>query len=210
MKREGLSASASTVHRGLARHGAARIPRRSPGEREAALRPVGAPPAAARELDLSPRRLRTSFGGLFLFGADLIRLDLEGIAGRSGLSGSAATPAGHALRSLLALKLWGIGRPPAGLTDSVAETATKDRRSNGADPWAPKCCTMGSDITCVQQACDSWAQERDHAVFRSAHRNCPEYENATDIEESVSRTAGDDDQQKKSICQTIEHKIAFP
>ena len=112
---EGMPVGTTTVQRTLRRNGIGKLARRSPGEREAALRPASAPVAEARELDLSPRRLRTGFGGLFLFVPDLVRLDLDRIA--DGMPGSAMIPAGHALRALLALKLWGIGRPPHVMAD---------------------------------------------------------------------------------------------
>ncbi len=114
---EGMPAGTTIVQRVLRRNGVGKLPRRSPGEREAALRPAAAPAADVRELDLSPRRLRTEFGGLFLFVPDLVRLDLDQIVGDSGMPGSTMIPAGHAFRALLALKLWGIGRPPHVMAD---------------------------------------------------------------------------------------------
>ena len=59
-----MPAATTTVQRVLRRNGIGKLPRRSPGEREAALRPAPAPAADVREIDLSPRRLRTEFGGL--------------------------------------------------------------------------------------------------------------------------------------------------
>ena len=106
-----MPAGTTTVQRVLRRNGIGKLPRRSPGERETAPRPASAPVADVRELDLSPRRLRTEFGGPFLFVPDLVRLDLDRTVGNSGMPGSAMIPAGHAFRALLALKLWGIGRP---------------------------------------------------------------------------------------------------
>ncbi len=114
---EGMAAGATTVQRVLRRNGIGKLPRRSPGEREAALRPAAAPVAGVRALDLSPRRLRTGFGGLFLFVPDLVRLGLDRIAGDAGMPGSGTVPAGHAFRALLALKLWGAGRPPHVMAD---------------------------------------------------------------------------------------------
>ena len=114
---EGMPAGTTTVQRVLRRNGVGKLPRRSPGERETALQPAAAPVADVRELDLSPRRLRTEFGGLFLFVPDLVRLDLDRIVGDSGMPGSTMIPAGHAFRALLALKLWGIGRPPHVMAD---------------------------------------------------------------------------------------------
>jgi len=66
--------------------------------------------ADVRELELSPRRFRTRFGGLFLFLPWLVSCGLDGIAHRAGLPGSEMVPAGCALRSLLALKLFGNAR----------------------------------------------------------------------------------------------------
>lgn len=114
-----LPHSVGFVHNVLRAAGLPKLARRSPQQMPAVLQ---APLADRRALDLSPRRLRTAFGGLFLFAADLARLDLERLA--DGLPGSELIPAGCALRALLALKLWGIGRPsrimPAVLDDGLA------------------------------------------------------------------------------------------
>ena len=109
---EGIRASESTVQRILRQAGFARLPRRPVFERLDAVRPDMADTADATLLDLEPRRFRTRFGGLFLFLPDLVRLDLDAVVRDSGMPGSRMIPAGHAFRSLLALKLWGIGRPP--------------------------------------------------------------------------------------------------
>ncbi len=63
-----------------------------------------------RDFTLAPREFTTRVGGLFLFVADLIRLDCEALAHRANLPGSRMIPAGHALRAALALKLWAIER----------------------------------------------------------------------------------------------------
>ena len=117
LKEEGMPAGTTTVQRTLRRNGIGKLARRTPGEREGALRPATAPVADVRELDLAPRRLRTEFGGLFLFVADLVRIDLDRIVGDSTMPGSTMIPAGHAFRALLALKLWGVGRPPHVMAD---------------------------------------------------------------------------------------------
>ena len=114
---EGMPAGTTTVRRALRRNGIGRLPRRPPGEREAALRPVSAPSADARELDPAPQRLRTGFGGLFLSVPDPVRTGLDRIGGDSGMPGSAMIPAGHAFRALPALKLWGVGRPLHAMAD---------------------------------------------------------------------------------------------
>jgi hypothetical protein len=66
--------------------------------------------ADVRQLDLTPRVVHTKFGGLFLFLPDLVAGDLDAVLARSGFPGSEMVPAGCALRSLLALKLFGNAR----------------------------------------------------------------------------------------------------
>ena len=105
------------MQRILRQAGFSKLPRRSLAERAAALKPEAGAVADATQLDLSPRRLRTEFGGLFLFVPDLVRLDLDAVVAESGMPGSGMIPAGHAFRSLLALKPWGIGRPPHIMAD---------------------------------------------------------------------------------------------
>ena len=119
LRAEGLPHSVGFVHNVLRQAGLPKLTRRPPDQRPAVLQ---APLADRRALDLTPRRFRTAFGGLFLFAADLAQLDLARLA--DGLPGSSLLPADCALRSLLALKLWGIGRPsrimPEVLDDGIA------------------------------------------------------------------------------------------
>ena len=110
LAREGMPTSVTAVNRILREAGLPKLWRRTPAQREEA-RPERAPVADRGALDLSPRSLRTGFGGLFLFAADLARCDLDGMLAQAGMPGSAMIPAGCAFRSMLALKLWGIGRP---------------------------------------------------------------------------------------------------
>jgi hypothetical protein len=90
--------------------GFARLPRRGDEERPPGTRPTTADAADARQLDLSPRQLDTQFGGLFLFLPALATLPFERILSDSALPGSQRIPAGAAMRSLLALKLFGAAR----------------------------------------------------------------------------------------------------
>ena len=117
MAAEGLTVGATTVQRILRQAGFTKLPRRFRDERMAALKPQAAPMADASRLGLSPGRLHTEFGGLFLFVPDLVRLDLDRVVSESGMPGSTMIPAGHAFRALLALKLRGIGRPPHIMAD---------------------------------------------------------------------------------------------
>jgi len=107
---EGESLSPAAIALILKEEGFARLPRRRDEDRPDAPRPIQAEIADVRQLDLSSRTFRTGFGGLFLFLPDLIACGLDGILGRCGFPGSERIPAGHAIRSLLALKLFGSAR----------------------------------------------------------------------------------------------------
>jgi len=94
----------------LKQEGFARLPRRLDEERPPGTRPDTAGVADVRQLDLTPRQFRTKFGGLFLFMPYLAELPLERIFRQADLPGSEMIPAGQAMRSLLALKLFGNAR----------------------------------------------------------------------------------------------------
>jgi hypothetical protein len=94
----------------LKEEGFARLPRRADDERPVQPHPDKAPVADARRLDLSPRRFRTSFGGLFLFVPYLCALPWDTILRRCRFPGTEQIPASHALRALLGLKLYGSAR----------------------------------------------------------------------------------------------------
>jgi transposase len=106
----GQPCSPATVDALLKAEGFARLPRRRDEERPPGARPEAAAVADVRQLDLSPRRFSTQFGGLFLFIPYLVQLDFDQLITQVGLPGSQLVPAPHALRSLLALKLWGRAR----------------------------------------------------------------------------------------------------
>jgi hypothetical protein len=94
----------------LKAEGFARLPRRDDQDRPQATRPTVADVADVGQLDLSPRTVHTKFGGLFLFLPTLATLPFDRIIGSAGLPGSQMVPAPHAIRSLLALKLFGNAR----------------------------------------------------------------------------------------------------
>ncbi len=94
----------------LKQEGFAKLPRRADDERPNQPRPVAAEVADVRQLDLTPRVVHTKFGGLFLFLPDLVATGLDAVLARCGFPGSEMVPAGCALRSLLALKLFGNAR----------------------------------------------------------------------------------------------------
>src|SRR5262249_39380641 len=90
--------------------GFARLPRRLDEERPPGSRPTTADVADVRQLDLAPRAFRTQFGGLFLFLPSLAAVPFDRLVRQASFPGSAMIPAGCALRSLLALKLFGTAR----------------------------------------------------------------------------------------------------
>ena len=110
LEAEGRRRSPARVSAILKEEGFARLPRRRDNERPARVRPEVAEVADVRQLDLSPRRFRTKFGGLFLFVPYLARIPFEELLERAGFPGSAMVPAAQAMRSLLALKLFGNAR----------------------------------------------------------------------------------------------------
>jgi hypothetical protein len=110
LQKEQITLSPVAVSQILKDEGFARLPRRADDERPHDARPITADVADARQLDLSPRTLRTQFGGLFLFLPTLAVLPWDRILEQANMPGSLMIPAAHALRSLLALKLFGTAR----------------------------------------------------------------------------------------------------
>ncbi len=100
-------ASISTI---LKEEGFARLPRRRDDERPATTRPNAADVADAGKLDLSERTFRTKVGGLFLFLPYLAKIPLDKMLADAKFPGTKMMPAAHAIRSLLAMKLFGSAR----------------------------------------------------------------------------------------------------
>jgi len=110
LKEQGTPISATAVREVLKAEGFAPLPRRLDEERPALVGPSTEAVADVRSFALSPREFTTRVGGLFLFIADLVRLDADALALGAKLPGSRMIPTGHALRASLALKLWAIER----------------------------------------------------------------------------------------------------
>lgn len=110
LQESGHPLSAAAISQTLTQEGFARLPRRSDEERPPALRPTAADVADVRRLSLEPRSFRTRFGGLFLFVPFLTQIPLEKLLDKLRFPGSRMVPADAALRSLLALKLYGNAR----------------------------------------------------------------------------------------------------
>jgi hypothetical protein len=110
LKKEGCSRTPVAVAAVLKQEGFVKLPRRGDDERPPGTQPTAADRADARALNLEPRTLRTKFGGLFLFLPALVEMDFDRVTAKCDLPGTQMVPAAHALRSLLALKLFGTQR----------------------------------------------------------------------------------------------------
>jgi transposase len=110
LKEQGTPLSATAVREVLASEGFAPLPRRLDEERPTVVGPSTEAVADVRDFMLAPHEFTTRVGGLFLFIADLVRLETEALALDAKLPGSRMIPAGHAMRASLALKLWAIER----------------------------------------------------------------------------------------------------
>jgi hypothetical protein len=110
LKKNGVGRSSVAVGAVLQKEGFARLPRRKDEERPPGTKPTAADRADVRALSLEPRTVRSKFGGLFLFLPALAALGFDRVIGKCGLPGTQAVPAACALRSLLALKLFGTQR----------------------------------------------------------------------------------------------------
>jgi hypothetical protein len=110
LEESGTLLSPAAISQTLAQEGFARLPRRADEERPSTLRPTPADVADVRQLDLSPRSFRTRFGGLFLFLPFLAQIPLDQLLAKSDFPGSKMIPASAAIRSLLAMKLYGSAR----------------------------------------------------------------------------------------------------
>ncbi len=110
LKKEGIPRTPVAVAEILRKEGFAKLPRRGDAERPPGTKPTAADRADARALNLEARTFRTKFGGLFLFLPALVEMGFDRVIGRCALPGTQTVPAAHALRSLLALKLFGTQR----------------------------------------------------------------------------------------------------
>jgi transposase len=110
LQRKGHKLSPVSISLILKQEGFARLPRRLDEERPPHTGPVPGAVADVRQLDLTPRTFGTKFGGLFLFLPFLASIPIDSILHQAGFPGSKMVPAGHAMRSLLGLKLFGSAR----------------------------------------------------------------------------------------------------
>jgi hypothetical protein len=110
LKKEGIERTPVAVGDVLRKEGFAKLPRRLDEERPEGTRPTAADRADVGALNLEPRNVRTKYGGLFLFLPALTSLGFDQLITKSGLPGTKLVPAAHALRALLALKLFGTER----------------------------------------------------------------------------------------------------
>ena len=110
LETKGHKVSPVSISHILKDEGFARLPRRGDEERLPGVKPLAGVPADVRALDLSPRSVHTKFGGLFLFVPFLAAIPFDQMLSEAGFPGTKMIPAGCAIRSLLALKLFGSAR----------------------------------------------------------------------------------------------------
>jgi hypothetical protein len=110
LRKEGIKRSPVAVAEVLKKEGFGKLPRRRDEERPEGTRPTAADRADVGELNLEPRTIRTKYGGLFLFLPALATMPFDRLIRSSGLPGTKMVPAAHAMRSLLALKLFATRR----------------------------------------------------------------------------------------------------
>jgi hypothetical protein len=110
LSRDGHPISPVAIDQILKAEGFARLPRREERDRPQAARALVADVADVGQLNLQPRTVHTKFGGLFLFLPILAAIPFDRIIRQAGLPGSQMVPAAAAVRSLLALKLFGNAR----------------------------------------------------------------------------------------------------
>jgi hypothetical protein len=110
LKKDGIRRTSVAVGAVLKKEGFAKLPRRLDEERPPGTKPTAADRADVRTLSLEPRSVRSKFGGLFLFLPALAAIGFDRVIGRCDLPGTQAVPAACAVRSLLALKLFGTQR----------------------------------------------------------------------------------------------------
>lgn len=121
LKADGRSMTPQAIAGILKEEGFSRLPRRRDEERPHHKQPDKAPVANAATLDLTPRHFSTKYGGLFLFLPMLAKLPFENIISSAGFPGTKMIPADHAVRSILALKLFGNARHTHVMSDVFDE-----------------------------------------------------------------------------------------
>ncbi len=107
---EGESLSVPSINNILQEEGFARLLRRKDDERPDRVQPDAASIADVRLLNLDPKQIHTQFGGIFLFLPYLAQIPFDQILKKAGFPGTNMVTAGSAMRSLLALKLFGNAR----------------------------------------------------------------------------------------------------
>ena len=106
LKAEDVKAGTTTIGLVLKKAGFAKLPRR---KARAQPHVIAAAESDIRQFKPVAAQWYTRFGGLFLFVRDLAQVGLDGLL--TDWPTSRKVPADAMIRTLLALKLWGIGRP---------------------------------------------------------------------------------------------------
>jgi hypothetical protein len=121
LKADGRALTPQAIGTVLKEEGFSKLPRRRGEERPLQKGVERAAVANASKLDLSPRRFHTKFGGLFLLLPVLAKLPLPKMLDGAGFPGTRMIPNEHAVRSILALKMFGNARHTHVMSDVFDE-----------------------------------------------------------------------------------------
>ena len=120
LAQEGNKLSPAAISLIVKEEGFARLPRRRDEERPQGIHPKAAPVADVRQLDLPPR-VSDSLRRPFPLFPSLAQVPFDQLLQEAGFPGSKMIPPGHAMRSLLALKLFGNARHSHVMSDVLDE-----------------------------------------------------------------------------------------
>lgn len=121
LREDGETLGTSMIAVILKEEGFSKLPRRGDDERSEAPRPDPADAARIQLLALKARVIRTKFGGLFLLLPLVVNVPLEDMLHTADFPGSSQIPPAYAMRSLLALKLFGHSRHSQGMSEVFDE-----------------------------------------------------------------------------------------
>lgn len=106
----GRTLTAPAISKILKEEGFSRLPRRPDKELAYKRKVDKASVADIKNLDLSPRRFHTKYGGLFLLMGIMARIPFQNILKKAEFPGSKMIPATQAVLSIMAMKLFGNAR----------------------------------------------------------------------------------------------------
>jgi hypothetical protein len=110
LKVNGRTLTAPAISKILKEEGFSRLPRRPDKELAQKRKVDKAAVANINCIDLSPRKIHTKYGGLFLLMGIMAKIPFQDVLAKAGFPGSKMIPATQAVLSIMALKLFGNAR----------------------------------------------------------------------------------------------------